>query len=299
MSSSARSGAAAATVAYLLWGLFPLYWSRLGDVPVLQVLAHRGVWCALCVWLLLAASGQAGWWRSLRARTVWLLTATALLITANWGTYIYGVATGHVLETSLGYFITPLVSVLFGVLVLGERLSALQWFAVGCAAAGVGVLTVGLGVPPWIALALAVSFGAYGLIRKQVDIDAVRGLAFESTLMLPPALVLLVLAESHGSGAFGHGPAWRDVLLVAGGAVTAVPLLLFAYGARRVTLTALGFLQYLAPTVQCLLGIFVFRETFGRVQLVAFGLIWAALAVFMADGLRRWWARPAASAMSR
>ena len=228
MSTPERKGAVAATVAYLLWGLFPLYWSRLGDVPVLQVLAHRGIWCALCVWLLLAFGGHVRWWRNLRARTFWLLCATALLITLNWGTYIYGVATGHVLETSLGYFITPLVSVLFGVLVLGERLSAWQWFAVASAAAGVAVLTVGLGVPPWIALALAVTFGAYGLIRKQVDIDALRGLALESTLMLPPALVLLVLAEAHGSGSFGHGPATRDLLLVAGGAVTAAPLVLFA-----------------------------------------------------------------------
>ncbi|RYG65495.1 EamA family transporter RarD [bacterium] len=254
------------------------------------------MWCAVCVWLLLAFSGKVGWWRALRARTFGLLCATALLITLNWGTYIYGVATGHVLETSLGYFITPLVSVLFGVAVLGERLSALQWFAVACAAAGMVVLTVGLGVPPTIALVLAVTFGAYGLIRKQVDIDPVQGLAVESTLMLPPAVALLFLAEANGVAAFTHGALSRDVLLVAGGAVTAVPLVLFAYGARRVTLTALGFLQYVAPTVQCLLGIFVFHETFGRVQAIAFGLIWTALAVFTADGLRRWWARPGVGA---
>jgi chloramphenicol-sensitive protein RarD len=291
MSSPRGPGLLAAAVAYLVWGLFPLYWSLLGAVPTVQVLAHRGVWCALCVWLLLAVQGQARWWRGLDGRTFGLLTASALLISINWGVYIYAVNSGHVLDTSLGYFITPLFNIIFGVLLLRERLGAWQWTAVAIAACGVGYLAVRLGAPPWIALLLAVSFACYGLIRKLAVIDAVRGLAVESCLMLPLAAGYLVWCEMQGTGVFLHGPASTDVLLAVGGVVTAVPLVLFAYGARRVPLSTLGFIQYVAPTVQLLLGVFVFHEHFGSAQAVAFICIWAALAIVMVDGLRRWFAR--------
>ena len=230
--------------------------------------------------------------RDMPPRVLLMLVASSLLISVNWGVYIYGVNSGHVLDTSLGYFITPLFSVLLGVFLLREKLSPLQWVAVALAAFGVGYLAYRLGAPPWIALSLAVSFGSYGLIRKLAVIDAVRGLAVESCLMLPLAAAYLLWCERQGTGAFLHGAPSRDLLLVAGGAVTAVPLVLFAYGARRVALSTLGFMQYLAPTVQLLLGIFVFHERFGLTQAVAFGCIWAALALVMADSLRRWLARP-------
>jgi chloramphenicol-sensitive protein RarD len=288
-----RAGVVAAVAAYLFWGLFPLYWSLLGAVPVVQTLAHRALWCAACVWLYLAALGQGAWWRGLDRRTLRLLCASSLLISVNWGTYILGVTTGHVLETSLGYFITPLVSVVLGVVLLRERLGLWQWLAVAFAVFGVGWFALHVGTLPWIALVLAVSFGAYGLIRKLAVVDAVRGLAVESCLMLPLALGYLLWCDLRGTGAFLHGPATRDLLLVAGGAITAVPLVLFAYGARRVALTSLGFMQYLAPSVQFLLGVYVFHEEFGSVQAVAFVSIWIALALFTADSLRRWLQRPA------
>lgn len=288
MSRKNGSGTFAAATAYFIWGLFPLYWSLLGDVPTVQVLAHRAVWCALSVWLYLALLGQGRWWRGLRRQVLAMLATTALLISVNWGVYVYGVNSGHVLETSLGYFISPLFAVLLGVVLLRERLGAIQWVAVALAAFGVAYLAVRLGAPPWIALALAVSFGLYGLIRKLAEVDAVRGLAVESCLVLPVAAAYLAWCETQGTATFLHRAHLTDLLLVAGGAVTAIPLVLFAYGARRVPMSTLGFLQYVAPTVQLVLGVFVFHETFGSAQLVAFGCIWLALALVMADGVRRW-----------
>ena len=281
-------GAPVAALAYFIWGLFPLYWSLLAPVPVLQVLAHRALWCAVVVWAYLIVVGQARWWRGLSPRLFWTLTASGLLISVNWGVYILGVNTGHVLDTSLGYFITPFVNVLVGLTLLRERLNAWQVAAVVLAAAGVLYLTLSLGRPPWIALLLAFSFGAYGLLRKLAVVDAVHGLAFESTIMAVPALGWLGWLAWRGEGAFLHEPAYLDGLMIAGGAVTAVPLVMFAYGARRVSMTLLGFLQYIAPTVGLLLGVFVFHEPFGPVQQVAFGCIWAALLVFTADALRRY-----------
>jgi chloramphenicol-sensitive protein RarD len=295
MTRTQGRGALAALGAYFIWGLFPLYWSLLGEVPVVQVLAHRAAWCAVTVWLLLALQGQGRWWRGLERRVVLMLTASSLLISLNWGVYIYGVNSGHVLDTSLGYFITPLFNILLGVFLLRERLPPLQWAAVALAAIGVGYLAIRVGAPPWIALTLATSFACYGLIRKLVVIDAVRGLAVESCLMLPLAVGYLAWCELHGTGAFLHGGTGRSLLLVAGGAVTAVPLALFAFAARRVALSTLGFMQYIGPTLQLLLGVFVFHELFGGVQAVAFGCIWAALILVMVDGLRQWM-RPARSA---
>jgi chloramphenicol-sensitive protein RarD len=285
-------GAPIAALAYFIWGLFPLYWSLLAPVPVLQVLAHRALWCAVVVWIYLILVGQSAWWRGLTPRLFGTLTLSGLLISVNWGVYILGVNTGHVLDTSLGYFITPFVNVLVGLTLLRERLNPWQVFALLLAAAGVLYLTLSLGRPPWIALLLAFSFGAYGLLRKLAVVDAVHGLAFESTIMAIPAILWLAFLELNGQGAFLHEPARLDLLMIAGGVVTAVPLVMFAYGARRVSMTALGFLQYIAPTVGLLLGVFVFREPFGPVQQVAFGCIWAALLVFTGDALRRYLAQP-------
>lgn len=281
-------GVPAAAAAYFIWGLFPLYWSLLAPVPTWQLIAHRVVWCCAVVWLFLAWRRDLSWWPSLQRPVLWRLLASALLLSLNWGVYVVAVIAGYVIETSLGYFITPLVNVLFGVLVLRERLSRLQWAAVGCAAIGVAWMGFAVGRPPWIALALALSFGAYGLIRKITPVDPVHGLAVESTLLLPPCLLWLGWTAWQGSGVFLAQPAVLDALLVAGGVVTAVPLVLFASGARRVPLTVLGFLQYIAPVVALLLGVFWFQEPFASSQLTAFAFIWLALALFSADGLRRY-----------
>jgi chloramphenicol-sensitive protein RarD len=288
-----RRGFLAGATAYFVWGLFPLYWSLFRDVPTFQLLAHRVAWCAVVVWAYLLVTGDAGWWRTLSLATVARLAVSSALISVNWGLYIAAVNSGHVIDTSLGYFITPLANVLFGVALLRERLNALQWLAVACAVVGVAYFAFALGSLPWIALALALSFGSYGLVRKLTPVDAVHGLALESTLMLVPAVVYLLWCSAQGRGAFLHEPWYLDLLLVAGGAVTAIPLVLFAVAARSVPLTMLGFLQYLAPTVALLLGILVFHEPFGATQLVAFGWIWLALVVFSIDALRRYLRRAA------
>ncbi len=250
----------------------------------------------MAVWILLLARGELGWIRLVSPRLLALLALGGLLITANWGVYVAAVVTGHVIDTSLGYFITPLLSVVIAVAVLREKLSWPQRVAVTIATAGVALLGWHMGTPPWIALALAFSFGIYGLVRKLAPFDAVHGLAVESGVMLAPAVGYLLWCEAQGTGAFLHGH-WRDdLLLIAGGPLTAVPLVLFAYGAQRVSMLTLGVTQYISPTVALLLGILVFHEPFAGMRQVAFGCIWVALVVFTADALRRYWSagRPAA-----
>lgn len=286
-----QQGLLAAAIAYFLWGLFPIYWHWLASVPALQVMCHRIVWCALFVCGYLFATRGTQWVCALNRKLLLMLGASALLISINWWLYIWAVHQGHVVETSLGYFINPLVSVLFGVLLLRERLNALQWTSVAIAAAGVLYLTLSAGHLPWIALTLAFSFGGYGLIRKLAVVPALDGLAVESGLLFLPALALLVGSEFAGTGSFGHAPLQVDALLVLSGFVTALPLVLFAYGARRIPLTMTGLLQYLAPTLQLLVGVFLFHEPFTHAQAVGFGCIWVALALFALDGLRRSWLR--------
>jgi chloramphenicol-sensitive protein RarD len=285
-----RRGVAATVGAFVVWGLFPLYWRLLQHVPSLQIIAHRVVWSAVLVvgWLCLRERGA--WLRRIavqpRARVT--LALTSVLISCNWGLYIWSVNNGHVVEASLGYFINPLVNVLLGVVVLRERLTRPQWIAVAVAAAGVAWLTWQAGRAPWIALGLALSFGAYGLLRKLVQVDAVSGLGMESVYLFAPALALVAWGEAGHGGAFVHG--WSlgtDVLLVLAGAVTAVPLLGFAYGVRRIPLSLVGLLQYIAPTLQLLLGVVVFGEPFGPERALGFVLIWAALAIFVGDSLWR------------
>src|SRR6478609_825118 len=288
MTRGRTAGALTGAAAFFIWGLFPLFWSLLRGVPALQLLAHRALWCAIAVWGLLVVRGDLAWVRTLSPRLWTLLAIGGLLISANWGMYVWAVVTGHVIDTSLGYFITPLVSVVLAVSVLRERLRMAQCAAVGIAATGVLYLAWQLGHPPWIALTLALSFGLYGLVRKLVPFDSMRGLAIESGVMLPPALLYLLWCEHTGQGAVLHGH-WRDdLLLVAGGPVTAVPLLLFSLSAQRVSLLALSVMQYLAPSVALVLGILVFHEPFGGTRLLAFGCIWAALLIFTIDALRRY-----------
>jgi len=287
-----KQGLLAALGAYLVWGLFPLYWKLLAAVPSLQTMAHRTVWCALFVALWLLGRGELGALRRIERRVWGMLAISALLIAANWWLYIWAVNSGHIVDTSLGYFINPLFSVLLGVLVLRERLRPVQWLAVAIAAGGVLYLTWQAGQPPWIALAIAASFGGYGLWRKLTPVAAVQGLAVESALLFLPALAWLLWSEAQAAGAFGHLDRATDLLLALGGVVTAVPLIWFSYGARRIPLSLLGLLQYLTPTLQLLCGVWVFGERFERVQQIGFGSIWIALALYVGENL---WRRRAAA----
>ncbi len=275
--------------AFLLWGLFPLYWKRLAEVPALEVVAHRTAWgfLAVAAWVTLRGRwGDAGAVAS-DPRTIVRLAGSAVLIALNWLLYVWAVIHEHVVEASLGYFINPLVNVLLGVLVLRERLSRAQRIAVVLAAAGVAVLTVGQGRLPWIALVLAVSFGLYGLARKTVAADAVVGLLWETAILAPVAIAYLVLLELRGGGAFGTAGPAASALLALGGPVTAVPLVLFALGARALPLSTVGLLQYLSPSLQFLLAVLVFREPFTATHAAAFACIWTALAVLTWELRRR------------
>lgn len=282
-----RQGLIAAAVAYLIWGLFPIYWKLLQAIDPPQIMAHRIVWCLLFVSLWLGARQGWGWIRTLSPRLLAMLATSALLISINWLIYIWAVNSGHIVETSLGYFINPLVSVLMGVLILRERLTPAQWLSVAIAACGVVWLTIQLGHLPWIALTLAFSFGGYGLVRKLAVVPSVQGLAVESGLLFIPALGYLLFAEFSGRGAFGHQSLQLDALLVFAGLITALPLILFAIGARSVPLSTIGVLQYLAPTLQLSVGVLLYDEPFSHAQAIGFGCIWFALAIYAADGLWR------------
>lgn len=288
-----RKGLAIAIGAFVLWGLMPLYWHLLKIVPALQIVAHRVLWSAVLVALWLAWSQGRGWFAAIlrNRRLAAMLTLAGLCIGLNWSLFIWAVNAGHVVETSLGYFINPLLSVLIGVLFLRERLNTLQWASVGIAACGVLWLTFNYGSFPWIALSLAASFGAYGLIRKLAAVDSVAGIGFENAVLLLPALALLVSQEVSGQGGFLPGAsAWGwgvDLLLVFGGALTALPLIGFAYAVRRVPLSTVGLMQYISPTLSFLTGVFFFHEPFDRDRAIGFVFIWIALALFMTDSLRR------------
>lgn len=283
-----RLGVVSGLAAYSMWGLFPLYFPLLEPAGGVEIVAHRVVWSLLFVALLLTAVRRWGHVRAAVAdrRTVLVLAGAALLIAANWLIFVYGVNSGHVVETSLGYFINPLVSVLLGVVVFGERLRRLQWAAVAIAAVAVAVLTVDYGRPPWIALGLAASFGLYGLMKKLVRVEAAPGLLVETALMTVPAIALLTLLHADGTGTFGNAGTGQALLLVSSGIATAVPLLLFAAAARRIPLSTIGLLQYLTPLMQLSVGVFVYGEPMPPARLAGFAIVWVALAVFTADTLR-------------
>lgn len=285
-----RRGFAITAFTFTLWGLVPVYWHLLKAVPSQQIIAHRIIWSTVLVvvWLLLSAG--TGWWKQIAAqkRALPTLALSSLAIAFNWGLYIWAINAGHVIETSLGYFINPLVSVLLGVVVLKERLRGLQWLAVGCAAVGVAWLTIDAGTPPWIALGLACSFGLYGLLRKLVSVDPVAGLGVESLYLFLPAIGFALWSENgHGGGFFG-GWGWKnDALLILGGAVTALPLVGFAYGVKRIPLSLVGILQYIAPSLGLLLGVFFFREPFDAGKAIGFAAIWVGLLLFVGDSVWR------------
>ncbi len=283
-----QSGYLYGIAAYLLWGFFPLYFRLLAAAGPLEVLAHRIVWSLAFLVLTLIAIRRIGSLRPMLRRRGVLpgIAFAALAIAINWGTYIHGVHTDRVVETSLGYFITPLVTVLLGVCVLGERLRALQWVAMGFGAAGVMLLTLDHGQPPYIALVLALSFGSYGLIKKRLGLPPTEGLTMEAAVLALPALLFLYWLHAGSGATFATAGAMHSMLLVASGAITAVPLLLFAAAANRVALTTLGILQYIAPLLQFLIGVFVFREPMPIARLVAFALVWIALILFTCELIR-------------
>lgn len=283
----ARAGLLLGLGAYLLWGVLPLYFKAIDHVPPTALVAHRVLWSLLLLGALVAVLKR---WSALSAgfrnpRLLGVLTATSLLIAVNWLVYIWAVVNDHVLEGSLGYYLNPLVNVLLGVLLLKERLTRAQTAAVILAGTGVAVLALGAGDGLWISLALAGSFALYGFLRKVAPIEAIEGLTVETLLLAPVALGWLLWLDHQGQAAIGADPT-TNLLLILSGGVTAVPLLLFTAAARRLPYSTLGFLQYVAPSIQFLLAVFLFGEAFTPAHMVCFGAIWTALAVFAAEGVR-------------
>jgi chloramphenicol-sensitive protein RarD len=283
-----RDGLAYGAGAYLLWGLFPLYWPLLEPAGAIEILAHRMIWSLVFVAILIAVRRQ---WKSVRAAvadrsTLWRLCLAAMFVSANWGIYIWGVNHHHVVETSLGYFINPLLTILLGVVVLKESLRPAQWTAVAIAAVAIVVLTLDYGRLPWIALALAFSFATYGFLKSRTSVGAIESLAIETGFLAVPALVTLCVLAGQSTLTFAHHGAGQAALLAGTGIVTAVPLLLFAAGARRLPLTVLGLLQYLTPVIQFAVGIGIRHEPLPAPRLAGFALVWIALSILTFDALR-------------
>jgi chloramphenicol-sensitive protein RarD len=286
--SDRRRGISMGVAAYLLWGFLPLYWPLLRPTGAPEILAHRIAWSLVLAVALLAQRRELAQATRIGSRRLGLLALAAMLVATNWGLYIWAVNAHHVVETSLGYFINPIVTVLLGVLVLAERLRRAQWVAVLVATIAVVVLAVDYGQPPFIALALAVSFAFYALVKKRAAVPSVQALAIETAVLAPPAIAYLILLEARGLGAFGHR---ATALLVSTGPVTAIPLLLFAGAANRVPLTTIGSLQYIAPLLQFTLGVFVFHEPMPGSRWFGFVLVWLALGILVWDGAMRRGAR--------
>jgi chloramphenicol-sensitive protein RarD len=285
-----------AITAYAMWGVFPIYFKWLGDVPPLQTTSHRVVWSFLLLALVTTLRREWGALRRAATPRILLIYFTAgALLGVNWLIYVYAVSSGHVVEASLGYFINPLVNVMLGVIFLKERLRPLQWVPVGLAAAGVTYLTLTYGSLPWIALALAFTFGFYGLLKKMYPLGSLPGLTLETALIFLPGLVYLGLAEVSGGGVFWHGGALLSILLALAGLVTVVPLLFFAAAIQRVPLYMMGLIQYIAPTMQLLTGVLLFGEAFTLQRGLGFGCIWLALIVFSLESL---WAGKKQAAVS-
>jgi chloramphenicol-sensitive protein RarD len=282
------SGPLTAAFAYILWGVFPLYIKQIQQVPALEIVLHRSAWSLVFMLGLLALLRRFAWLGpALRQpRTLALFGLSALLLGCNWLLYVWAVNAGRVLDASLGYFINPLVNVLLGFAVLHERPRPLQWAAVALAALGVLWLALGVGHVPWISLVLAASFGLYGLLRKTASLGALEGLALETLLLAPLAVGGLLWLAAQGQGHFGQGPLAESLWLLAAGPFTAVPLLLFASAARRVSLATLGLMQYLSPSIQFFLGVFLYREPFTTGRGIGFLLIWTALAIYSAESWR-------------
>jgi chloramphenicol-sensitive protein RarD len=285
--NAATRGALAAALCYLIWGLVPLYWHQLAEVNSLELIAHRLTWslvfaAPLLFWLGGFAEARAA---LSTGRGFGMNLLSSALLTGNWLVYVWGVNHGHVIECSLGYFLVPLLNAALGRWILREQLRRLQTVAIGLAALGVAIQFVQLGRPPWIAIVIALTFGFYGLLRKRSTLGPLTGLTVETALLAPFAIALLLWRNHTGAGALGHASIPIQLLVLSTGVVTAIPLLLFAYGARRIRLTTLGLLQYIAPTVQFTLGVAVFHESFTRERALAFVFIWVGLLLYTADNI--------------
>lgn len=282
-----NTGVLTALGAFGIWGFLPLYWKALDQVPALEIMTHRIIWSMLFVALLLLARHN---WQTLKAALsspgiLFNALTCALLLALNWLTYIWGVNHGYILETSLGYYINPLMNVLLGVVVLQERLRPIQWLAIALAAIGVIYMTFSYGQLPWISLTLATTFAIYSLLHKQTSLPAMDSLALETGMLFIPALLYLSWLTGQGSHSFGQQTTEQDLLLIGSGIITAVPLLLFAFAAQRISLTTLGILQYLGPTIQLLIGVWIYHEDFVGARAIAFIMIWIALALYTMEGL--------------
>ena len=277
-----RRGFIVGAAAYAMWGVFPLYWTLLRPAGAIEILAHRVFWSLAVMAVLVLVLRRVSQFKKILTtpRTRMFIMVAAVVIAVNWGAFIWGVNNGHVVETSLGYFINPLVTVMMGVVLLGERLRRLQWVAMGIATVAVLGLTIEYGRPPWVALVLAFSFGTYGLAKKKANAGAVESLALETLLLAPIALGYLLFLGSQGTSTFGNAGTGHAVLLVSTGIVTAIPLICFGAAATRVSMTTLGLLQYLAPTIQFVLGLVVFQEPMTAMRWAGFILVWVALAIF-------------------
>ncbi len=270
--------------AYVAWGFFPIYWKLLHHVAAIQLIGHRIIWSCLLLFMYIVATRQWGEFRkTITANGIGMLTIAAILIGINWLVYVWAVNANFIVETSLGYFINPLLSVLMGVLFLKERLRLAQWIPVVLALAGVAYLTYSYGRLPYIALSLAVSFALYGLVKKLSPLGSLYGLTIETGILFIPALGYLVFVEAADTAAFLHTGTTSDALMIGAGFVTTIPLLMFASAARSIPLWVVGLLQYIAPTLQFLIGVFIYKEPFSHDQLIGFGIVWAALIVFLAE----------------
>ena len=279
-------GLAAAVSAFLIWGLLPLYMKVLHTVPVVQFTAHRLGWGCLFALAWLGVRGEIALVRNALSDppTRYRLMLSAVLIAINWTIFLWGIASDHVVEISLGYFMGPLLNVAFGLIVFRERLNRAQWLAVAIAASGVVYLSWTTGRPPWVSLALGGSFALYGVVRKVVKVEALPGFTGETLLLLPLAVGYILWTELSGTGAMGQQGVGMNTLLLVSGPLTAIPLVLFAVGARRIPLSTVGLLQYIAPTLQLLCAVLVFHEPFAGPRVVGFTLIWAALLIYGVDG---------------
>ncbi len=282
-----KKGVILAIGAYFLWGLFPFYWKQLQIVPAKEIVAHRIIWSLvfLCVSLILLKRTSTTFRLFRKAKILVVYGCSAGLLFINWLTYIWAVNSGYIVNASLGYFINPLVNVLLGVIFFREHLRIGQWIAIGMATFGVGYLTLEYGALPWIGLTLAFTFGFYGLIKKGAPLDALVGQTFEMSLLALPALIYLVHLESIQTATFGHAGVKITLLLILGGAVTATPLLMFSAAARRIPLSMIGILQYLAPTLQFSIGVWVYGEAFPRYRQIGYSFVWIALLVYVVEGL--------------
>jgi chloramphenicol-sensitive protein RarD len=283
-----KKGVLFAVGAYVIWGLFPAYWKLLQHVTALQLIAHRILWSFVLLFLFILISKQRKEFfvAIKQPRVFWIYLISGILIAGNWLVYVWAVNAGFIVETSLGYFINPLLSVLLGVVLLRERLRLFQWVPIGLAAAGVLYLTIIYGKLPWIALSLAFTFGIYGLVKKLAPLNALHGLTFETGLVIIPAIGFLLVAEFNSEGAFLHTGLVSDLLMIGAGIATSVPLLLFSSAAQTIPLSLVGILQYIAPTLQFLLGVLVYGEPFTQSQGVGFGLVWLALIIYTIEGIK-------------